>query len=170
MKASGAPRLAQHRGELALEGRQPGRRSGRADPLLGRRPPLVAVLAEDEELGATVEHRVAQGVEVTHRDRLAGRSTRDHRDRTHHLGQLQQRAGRTGVQAGGFGVVDHRGQRAVEVEAHDRAAEDVAYGVVVGACVVGGELHGISQSRAGATRGTGPDQRPGPAVTAGRRW
>ncbi len=59
MKASAAPRATQHARELALEARETGGRARGEDALLGRRPALVSVLAEDEELGAAVEHRVA---------------------------------------------------------------------------------------------------------------
>ena len=105
-------------------------------------------------VGFCSAYLVAERVEVTHRDRLPGRAAGDHRDRPHHLGELQQRAGRPRVEAGRFGVVDHRRQRAVEVEADDRAVQGVAYGVVVGARVVGGELHGSSQPRLGRGRRT----------------
>ena len=43
---------AQHPRQLALERRQPGRRPGRDDPAVGRGPPLVAVLPEEEQLPA----------------------------------------------------------------------------------------------------------------------
>ena len=77
--------------------------------------------------------------------------------------------GAAGVQAGRLGVVDDRGQRAVEVETDDDAVEDVAYGVVVGARVVGGELHGISQprARARAARTRSTATRPGSARGVG---
>ena len=169
---TGGAGAAQHGRQLALEARQPRGRPRRADALLGGRPALVAVLAEDEELGTTVEHGVAERVEVAHRDGLARRATGDHRDRAHHLGELEQRAGGRGVQAGRLGVVDDRRQRAVEVEAHDHAVEDVAYGVVVGARVVGGELHGPTQPRAAHVRRPCPGlhrAREGREVSAGRR-
>ena len=133
---------AQHRRQLPLEGCEPGRGTRRADPLLGGRPPLVAVLPEDEQLGAAVEHRVAQRVEVAHGDQLACRTAGDHRDCTHHLGELQERSRGTRVQACRLGVVDDGRERAVEVETDHDSVEDVAYGVVVGAGAVGGELHG----------------------------
>ena len=72
------------------------------------------------------------------------------------LGELEQRARGRGVEACRLGVVDDRRQRAVEVEADDDAVEDVAYGVVVGARVVGGELHGSTQPRAAHVRGPCP--------------
>ena len=82
------------------------------------------------------------------------------------LGELEERAGGTRVQACRLGVVDHRGQGAVEVETDHHTGEDVAYGVVVGARVVGGELHGTSQPRGGGDPRTVPPQR----TTGGRRW
>jgi len=143
---------AQHGRQLTLEARQPRGRSWRPDPLLGGRPALVAVLAEHEELGTAVEHGVAERIEVTHGDGLARRAAGDHGDRAHRLRELEQRARGRRVQPGRLGVVHHRGQRAVEVEAHHHAVEDVAHGVVVGAGVVGGELHGSTQPRTARVR------------------
>ena len=126
------------------------------------RPALVAVLAEDEELGAAVEHRVAERVEVAQGERLAGRAAGDHRDGAHHLGQLERATpGASGCRRAASGSSTIGRERAVEVEADDDSVEDVAYGVVVGARAVGGELHGPSQSRADDDRRSGPRSRGG---------
>ena len=78
------------------------------------------------------------------------------------LGQLEQHAGRAGVQPCRLGVVDDGRQRAVEVEPDHDTVEDVAYGVVVGARVVGGELHATKPTTRGAAHR--------PDLTGERRW
>ena len=61
--------------------------------------------------------RVADLVEPAEGERLTGRAAGDHRDRGHDVRQFDQHLPGVGVDVRGRGIVDDRGQRAVEVEA-----------------------------------------------------
>ena len=113
----GAPQQAR---ELALEGGQALRGSGRDDPAVAGGPALVAVLAEEEQLLAVLADRVTDLVEPAQRQRLPGRSSGDDGDRADHVAQPDQDLGRVRVDVGLARLVDDRREHTVEVEAdHD---------------------------------------------------
>lgn len=109
---------------------------------VGGRPPLVPVLAEDEELRSPLQHLGAEHVQVAHGDGLTGRSAGDDRHRADHSGQREQRLVSLRVNTCGLRILDHWGERAVEVETDHGRTQHVEDGRVGRTGIIGGELHG----------------------------
>ena len=90
--------------------------------------------------------RVADVLEAAEGQHLAGRAAGDDGDGAHLLGQLDEDVGRVGVDVGLLGVVDDRGQGAVEVEADDQVVGGPHQGGVLLLTRGRAELHGPNLS------------------------
>ncbi len=143
----GGVRRSQGSRQVPLEGGEATRRARGDDPSMPRRPPLVAVLTEEEELLAGTLDRVADLLEPPEVERLPRRAAGDDGDRRDLRSQIDEDLGCGRVDLRPGRVVDDRRQGAVEVEPDDGAIGYADQVRVTMLTLQRRELHASSQSR-----------------------
>ena len=167
-----SPRCARRRrrrcaaggGSSRMKRRQAVRRQRRDDPTVGRRPALVAVLAEEVEVAAGLGEGVADVVQAAQRERLSGGPAGDHGDRERLWRQREEDLRGVGVDVRLGRVVDDRREHPVEVEPDDGARQVGRQRVVPLAGRRRGELHGAKPTTP-RTGGSGEGQPSSPVST-----